>query len=337
MKLTKAKKQHGKTSSHRTHILLGTELFFAAFFILLVYMVFIVNPSQKKQVKIGSTYMTMNNSFYPILNEQIANYIDNHHGRLYNRDPALIVDKQVQELNSFINQGVNAIIINPVDGDSKRIQNALRKAKSKGIKVIIVDSQMKSDRYADCTILSNNYRAGKLCAKHLLRNRKRASILLLEHYSAYSANNRIQGFTDTLQKSPNHENYRIIGKINTYGQSEIALPLVEKALKNGPKFDTIMALNDQAAVGALAAIDEVGIKRQIDVYSVDGSENMKKLLGVNHNAIASSAQTPINMGKVAVKAAYKLIAGKKVPKKIILPVYLITNKNINHYNVLGWQ
>lgn len=337
MNLPEPKKQHRKTSGPYIQLLLGTELFFAAFFILLVYLVFIINPSQNKQTKIGSTYMTMNNSFYPVLNEQIANYVDNHHGRLYNRDPALIVNKQVQELNSFINEGVNAIIINPVDGNSIKIQEALHKAKNKGIKVIVVDSQMKSDRYVDCTILSNNYRAGQLCAKHLLKNRKRASILLLEHYSAYSANNRIQGFTDTLKKAPRHKSYRIIGKINTYGQSEITLPLVERALKSGPKFDTIMALNDQAAVGALAAIDEVGVKRQIDVYSVDGSENMKKLLGVNHNAVASSAQTPINMGKEAVKVAYKLIAGKKVPKKVILPVYLITNKNINQYNVLGWQ
>lgn len=337
LNLPKPKKQHRKTQNPYTRLLLGIELFFAAFFILLVYLVFIVNPSQNKQTKIGSTYMTMNNSFYPVLNEQIANYIDNRHGRLYNRDPALIVDKQVQELNSFINQGVNAIIINPVDGNSIKIQEALHKAKTRGIKVIVVDSQMKSDRYVDCTILSDNYRAGQLCAEHLLRSRKSATILLLEHYSAYSANNRIQGFTDTLKKSPNHRNFNVIGKINTYGQSEITLPLVEKALKSGVKFNTIMALNDQAAVGALAAIDEVGVKRQIDVYSVDGSENMKKLLGVNHNAIASSAQTPINMGKTAVRVAYKLIAGKRVPKKIILPVYLITNKNINHYNVLGWQ
>ncbi|MBA1393163.1 sugar ABC transporter substrate-binding protein, partial [Lactobacillus sp. XV13L] len=239
--------------------------------------------------------------------------------------------------NSFIARGVSAIIINPVDGNSIKIQNALRRAHNKGIKIVVVDSQMKSARYSDCTILSNNYRAGQLCGRYLLRHKKRARILLLEHYSAYSANNRIQGFTDTIKYALHQGNYRIVRKVNTLGQSEITLPLVEKALKRGPKFDTIMALNDQAAVGALAAIDEVRVKRQIDVYSVDGSENMKKLLGVNRNAIASAAQTPINLGKTAVKMAYRLIAGKNVPRKIILPVYLITNKNINRYNVLGWQ
>ncbi|WEV43471.1 substrate-binding domain-containing protein [Lactobacillus sp. ESL0684] len=337
MKFTHAKKQPKNNSHRRVPLLVGGELFAAVFFILLVWLLFIVNPSQKSQVKIGSTYMTMNNNFFPVLNEQIANYVEDHHGKLYNRDPALIVDKQVEEIDSFIAKGVNAIIINPVDGNSDKILAALHRAKNKGIKIVMVDSQMKSDRDADCVILSDNYKAGQLCARHLLTHKKHAKILLLEHYSAYSANNRIQGFTDTIKQAPNRKNFQIVKKINTYGQSEITLPLVEKALKQKPKFDTIMALNDQAAVGALAAIDEAKIKRKINVYSVDGSENMKKLLGVNPNAIATSAQSPINLGKASVKTAYKLIAGKQVKHKIILPVYLITNNNINNYNVLGWQ
>lgn len=176
-----------------------------------------------------------------------------------------------------------------------------------------------------------------MCKKNLLKRKKHANILLLEHYSALSANNRIQGFTDTIKQAKNAHNYHIVGKINTYGQSEITLPLVEKYLKTGQKFDTVMALNDQAAVGALAAINEAKIKRHISVYGVDGSENMKKLLGVNPNATATAAQSPINLGKTAVKTAYKLIDGKKVSKKITLPVFLITNKNINKYNAVGWQ
>ncbi|MBA1392690.1 sugar ABC transporter substrate-binding protein, partial [Lactobacillus sp. XV13L] len=87
------RKHHNNSRGGRTKALLGTELFIAAFLVLAVFGIFIANPSQKNQVKIGATYMTMNNSFYPVLNEQVANYVDYRHGRLYNRDPALIVDK----------------------------------------------------------------------------------------------------------------------------------------------------------------------------------------------------------------------------------------------------
>ncbi|MDF7638113.1 substrate-binding domain-containing protein [Lactobacillus sp. ESL0791] len=337
MNAQQTKKLQIRKNSWRNHKFMILEFLIAVFFIAVVWLLFIANPAQKRQTKIGASYMTMNNSFYPVLNEQVANYVNDHHGRLYNRDPALIVSKQVKEIDTFIAQGANAIILNPVDGNSSQIEHALHRAKNKGIKIIIVDSQMKSTRYVDCTILSDNYRAGQLCAKHLLKTKRHAKILLLEHYSAFSANNRIQGFTDTIKRAPNAKNYRFVAKINTYGQSEITLPLVEQALTHGQKFDTIMALNDQAAVGALAAIDETKIKRPIAVYGVDGSENMKKLLGVNPNAIATAAQSPVKMGRIAAQTAYQLLADKKVPKKIILPVYLLTNKNINQYNVLGWQ
>lgn len=65
MNLSKQKKQHNLKSHHKTRILLLSELFFAAFFISLVYVTFIAYPSQNDQIKIGSTYMTMNNSFFP--------------------------------------------------------------------------------------------------------------------------------------------------------------------------------------------------------------------------------------------------------------------------------
>ena len=98
-----------------------------------------------------------------------------------------------------------------------------------------------------------------------------------------------------------------------------------------------MALNDRTAVGALAAIDTEHQTGKIKVYSVDGSKDMKKMLGVNKSAQVTVAQFPIEMGNLAAKVAYKLIDGKKVPKKIILSVKTITTKNLNYYNTSGWQ
>ena len=60
-----------------------------------------------------------------------------------------------------------------------------------------------------------------------MKKKKRANILLLEHYSAMSANDRIRGFTDTLF----NKNYHVVGKLNTLGQSEYAYPAVLKGQK----------------------------------------------------------------------------------------------------------
>jgi len=85
-----------------------------------------------------------------------------------------------------------------IDENNNKLIAILNKAHKKGIKIVVVDSQMADKAHVDATLLSDNYQAGVLCAKALMKKKKRANILLLEHYSAMSANDRIRGFTDTL-------------------------------------------------------------------------------------------------------------------------------------------
>ena len=90
-------------------------------------------------------------------------------------------------------------MLNPVVGDSKKLNQAIAAAHKKGIKIVIVDSQVKT-KQVDCTITSANYHAGVLCARELMQNKKHARILLLEHQTAISAVKRIKGFVDTIKK-----------------------------------------------------------------------------------------------------------------------------------------
>lgn len=313
------------------------ECIIAIILIMLTLSIYFCHIGQRRPIKIGSSYMTMNNEFYPIINEQIANQINNRGDHLYNRDPALSQQKQIEEIHSFINKGVQAIIINPVNGDSKKLNQALKEARSRGIKIVIIDSPLKDSKIADCTIESANYHAGQLNAKYMLKRQKSGRILLLEHRSAISGVERIQGFIDTLKHSKKAKNFKIVKRLNTYGQSEISLPLVKKAINNGTNFDTIMALNDRAAIGALAAIDSTNYSHHVSLYSVDGSENMKKMFTLNSDVVATAAQSPLKMAKIAINATYRLIEHKKVPKKIIVPVYLINKNNLDQHNISGWQ
>ena len=81
----------------------------------------------------------------------------------------------------------------------------------------------------------------------------KADILLLEHEDTLSAVDRIDGFMDTIA---NQEQYRIVARRESKGQTEIAMPVVNAVIEEGVHFDVVMALNDQSAIGALAAIKE---------------------------------------------------------------------------------
>ena len=51
----------------------------------------------------------------------------------------------------------------------------------------------------------------------------------------------------------------------------------------------------------------------------------------------TAAQSPINIGKIGVEMAYKVLAGEKVEKHIPVPVQLITAENVDTFGVDGWQ
>ena len=224
------------------------------------------------QMKIGATYMTMNNDFYQTLNAELEKKTNQQGSRLYVRDSELDEKKQSQQIAYFIKEKVDIIVINPVKSDSPAIIKALNKAKKAGIRIIVVDAPMSKQVAVDTTIVSDNYQAGVLIAKDMMSRLSEANILLLEHQNAISAMDRLQGFLDTIK---GHPGYRIVSQLETLGQTEESMPQVKNALDNGLEFNVVMALNDRAAIGALAAIKDQGVAEKIYIYGVDGSPDIK--------------------------------------------------------------
>jgi len=290
-----------------------------------------MNSDDKNKIKIGVTYMTMNNTFYEVITNEIKKVVNEKNDILYIRDPALNVEKQIQQINDFIDLDIDYLIINPVD--STKIALTLKKVKKQGIKIIVVDAPISDDEIADCTIVSDNYDAGVQCAKNMMAHLDKANIVLLEHNSVISAIDRINGFLDTIKDNPR---YKVIDRADCLGQTEIALPKMREIIAKNRNFQVVMSLNDPSALGALAALEESGMNN-VFVYGVDGSPDMKKLISSSNNAQATASQSPISMGQEAINIVYKMKNQEKYEKQIIIPVIMIEKSNIDHYSLSGWQ
>ena len=286
------------------------------------------------QMKIGATYMTMNNDFYQTLNAELEKKTNQHGSRLYVRDSELDEKKQSQQIAYFIKEKVDIIVINPVKSDSPAIIKALNKAKKAGIRIIVVDAPMSKQVAVDTTIVSDNYQAGVLIAKDMMSRLSEANILLLEHQNAISAMDRLQGFLDTIK---GHPGYRIVSQLETLGQTEESMPQVKNALDNGLEFNVVMALNDRAAIGALAAIKDQGVAEKIYIYGVDGSPDIKNFLANTNDIQGTVAQSPIQMGRKVAEVIELLREEKSCDRQYLIPVRLINKDNISEYIVTGWQ
>ncbi|MGT2712775.1 substrate-binding domain-containing protein [Streptococcus oriscaviae] len=285
------------------------------------------------QVKVGVTYMTMNNHFYKTLNSEIKKSVSDHNGILYVRDPELDEVRQSQQIDYFREMQVDVIVINPVKRDSPEIISALKQAQAEGIKLIVVDTQLEGIE-VDSTIVSDNYQAGVLNAQNMMATVEQADILLLEHTNTVSARDRIQGFLDTIEGK---EAYKVVARKDTLGQTEVGMPEVMEVINQGINFTVVMALNDTSALGALAAIKEKGLEEKIYIYGVDGSPDMKNLLYRTDDIQATVAQSPITMGEKTAEILFRLVEGKPVAKEYIIPVDLITKETIGQYDITGWQ
>lgn len=288
-------------------------------------------PIAKHKV-FGVSYMTMNNPFYKIINNEILKVVEKNNDTLITLDPELDVDKQNEQIYKFIDQKVDGIFINPIDFE--QIEPALQAAKRANIPVIIIDAPVSDESLVNCTIVSDNYDAGVQCAKDMMERLDSANIVLLKHTTAKSAKERIEGFLSVID---NNEKYKVINEAECDGQLEIAMPKMQEIIEETPDIDVVMALNDPSALGALAALEKNN-KNDVMVYGIDGTPEIKALIGRNQMIIGTVAQSPIKMGQIAVENMYNILNGKKkIEKNIIIPISLINKENLFKYDEDRWQ
>ncbi len=286
---------------------------------------------QETPLRIGATYMTMNNPFYSVIDEELRLMIESRGDILLTRDPALDQDKQNDQIHELLAGGIDLLVINPVD--FQQIRPALGEAREADVPVVIVDSQVSDPSLVACTIASDNYGAGVLCAEHLMSTRDSARIALLEHPTAQSAVDRIRGFCDTIAA---HPQYQIAGRASSDGQLELAMPALDGLLDADPTIDVVMALNDPTALGAMAALEERHLLERTLVYGVDGAPEAKNMIfeGV---MTATVAQSPIQIGQTTAQVIYQILSGQAYESEIIVPVELITEENVEQFGSDGWQ
>lgn len=287
-------------------------------------------PVAKHKV-FGVSYMTMNNPFYKIINNEILKVVEKNNDTLITLDPELDVDKQNEQIYRFIDQKVDGIFINPIDFE--QIEPALQAAKRANIPVIIIDAPVSDESLVNCTIVSDNYDAGVQCAKDMMERLDSANIVLLKHTTAKSAKERIEGFLSVID---NNEKYKVINEAECDGQLEIAMPKMQEIIEETPDIDVVMALNDPSALGALAALEKNN-KNDVMVYGIDGTPEIKALIGRNQMIVGTVAQSPIKMGQIAVENMYNILNGKKIEKNIIIPISLINKENLFKYDEDRWQ
>jgi ribose transport system substrate-binding protein len=240
------------------------------------------------------------------------------------------VDKQMQIIENLIQTGVKALCITP--SGSKEIVPAIGKANQAGIPVVIVDTRVDPKAASEAGIKiesfvgSDNYEGGRVAGQHLVElTGGKARVGLLEGIPGHeTGDSRLRGFHDAVKGSPG---IKVVASQTANWERDQGFTVFQNMLQAHPDIDTVFACNDMMALGAIEAIAAAGKTGKIKVIGFDAVDDARKAIE-NGTMVASVAQFPSEMGRIAVESAARLIRGEKPPPESQVRIELVTKSTL---------
>jgi len=237
---------------------------------------------------------------------------------------------QIEVVQNFISRGADAIVLAPLD--EVALVRPVKAAQRRKIKVVIIDSGLKSDKYSSF-VATDNYQGGKLAAKRLAEVMNGTAKALMLRYAEGSASTmkREQGFLDGMKEfAPKVE----LVSTNQYGgvTAESAFQASQNLLNRFGAIEGIFCPNESTTFGMLRALKTAGKAGKIKFVGFDSSEPLVTALRAGEIQ-GLTLQNPFKMGYLGVKTAAAAIRGEKVEKRIDTGVVMVTPENMDKPDV----
>ena len=239
------------------------------------------------------------------------------------------VEKQMQIVENLIQTKVAALCVTP--SGSREIVPAIDKANRAGIPVLIVDTRVDAKALSESKgkiatfIGSDNYEGGKLAGEFIAKRLGgKGKVAVLEGIPGHeTGDSRLRGFREAIKATPGIE---IVASQTANWERDQGFNVFQNILQSHPEVQAVFACSDLMALGAVEAIAAAKKAGQITVVGFDASDEAREAVG-RGTMDATVAQSPSEMGALAVENAYRLIKGEQIKDEMVVPIKLITKEN----------
>lgn len=280
-------------------------------------------PSGEKTRIIGASLLTQSHQFYRDMVAALQDEAAKHGYSLRIQYADFNGPKQINQLETFAQQGVDAIIVSPKD--SAGIAPAINEAWSKGIPVFTADIAAHG---ADVVshIASDNVQGGRLIGEYLAKALGgKGNIAIIDNAEAASVQERVAGFEEALAKYPD---IRIVQKAPGGGVRDKAMRAAQDILQANPGLNAIFGINDDSALGALAALESAGLQDRIIIVGYDGTPEARDAIRAGKALKADTVQHPDEIGRKTIQTIAAYFAGETVPKVVPVEVGIIDRASL---------
>lgn len=285
------------------------------------------NKDGEKGIVIGASMLSLQSEFVVNVKDAMEAHAKEKSVELIVNDAQRTADKQVQQIETFISQKVDAIILNPCEVEAS--SPAVEKAKAAGIPVINVNSETAAA--PDGFVGSRDEDAGEIAMEQIAKLLQgKGNIVIIEGYMGQAAQiKRAIGAKNVLKKYPG---ITVLAVQTADWDRAKGMSLMENWIQSyGDKINAVFAHNDEMGMGALQALEQAKLKDKVIVVSIDAIADA--LQAVKDGRLdATVYQDAKGQGAGAIDMAIQLIKKEPVEKKdIFIPFQLVTKENVDAF------
>lgn len=274
----------------------------------------------RAQVRIGVSLLTRTHPFYQDLEAGLAAEAAAHGYQLNVQSGEFDVARQKDQVENFIVDKVSAIVVCPCDSNS--IGTSVQAANRAGIPVFTADIAVLAEGVSVVShIASDNVEGGRLAAQALSRALGgKGKIAIIDHPEVESVIQRVRGFEDEVALQTG---IRVVAKLSGRGMKDAAFRTAEDILQAHPDLDGIFGINDDSALGALAAVEKAGRLGRVAIVGFDAMPEARQAIR-DGKIYADVVQQSHAIGEETIKTIAAYMAGEKVAPMHLIPCRLFT-------------
>jgi ribose transport system substrate-binding protein len=230
-----------------------------------------------------------------------------------NRDNA----RQQSQVEDFISQKVDAIVLTPYD--SQAIGSAIAEANKANIPVFTADIASASKlgsvvAHVASDNVQGGYQAGKLMCAGVS---KTGTVAIIDEPEVTSVQDRVKGFRQAIKD--NCPAVTIVADIDAGGQRDKAASDMGDILQAHHDLKGVFGINDDSALGAMTAVKAAGLTGKFTVIGYDASPEARTAIK-NGDMYGDAIQYPDQIGAKTIAAIHDFFSGKKPPAIVHVPV-----------------
>ncbi len=226
--------------------------------------------------------------------------------------------KQQSQVEDFISQRVDAIVLTPYD--SQAIGSAIVEANKANIPVFTADIASTSNvGTVVAHIASDNVQGGEQAGKLICAGMgsNPGPVAIIDEPEVTSVQDRVKGFKEALASGC--PTAKIVADISGGGERDKASSVMEDLLQSHKDLRAVFGINDDSALGAAKAVQAANLTGKIIIVGFDATPEARTAIK-DGSMYGDAVQHPGDIGKLTIDAIHDFFGGKTPEKRIAVNV-----------------